>query len=98
MMGWCRDRSIPQSDETNWDNARSQYVKEFVHIGQKVSKIFPVSGLVHGSILRVNNTCCQPTHKSNDPMVDIAWDDNGSSFAVWSVHLADGVKLDHCID
>ena len=27
MMKWCRDRSIPPGDETNWGNARSAYVE-----------------------------------------------------------------------
>lgn len=98
MMGWCRDRIIPPADDTNWDDALSAYVEKYVCTGQKVSRVLPVSGLIHGFISKVDNTCYQPTHKANDPMVDIAWDDSSSSIAVWSVHLADGVKLIHCID
>ena len=98
MMGWCRDRRIPPANATNWDNALSAYVEKLVCTGQKVSTVLPVSGLVRGFILRVDNTCYQPTHKANDPMVNIAWDDNRSSFAVWSVHLADGVKINQCLN
>ena len=47
-MGWCRDRKIPPSGETNWGNARSEYVKKFVRIGQKVTGVPPSEDLGHG--------------------------------------------------
>jgi len=92
MMGWCRDQNLQPANETNWNNALSAYVELFIRVGQKVSIVLPVSGFVRGYISKIDATCYQPTHSINDPMVSIDWDDNSSSFAVWSVHVNDGVK------
>ena len=79
-------------DATNWENARSAYVDKFVRIGQKASGVFSSKELVHGFISKIEG---EPTYSANDPMVTIAWDDGNYTFAILSIYLADGVKLDH---
>ena len=95
MMGWCRDRSIPPGDETNWGNARSEYVKKFVQIGQKTSGVFPSGELVHGFISKIEG---EPTYMADDPMINMTWDDGNYTIALLSVYLADGVRIDQGVD
>ena len=95
MMGWCRDRSIPPSNETNWGNARSEYIKKFVRVGQKTSGVPPSEDLGHGFISKIEG---EPTYRDNDPMITMTWDDGNYTFALLSTYLNDGVRIDQGID